>query len=236
MGGQTQAERKLRVLCLHGFRTSGEIMKNQLLGKWPEEVTSRLDFFFPDGPWPATGKSEVEALFPPPYYEWYQYNKDFSVYKKLDECIAFIEDLMIKHGPFDGLLGFSQGSILSSAVTGMQIKGTAFRSVPRVKFVVLMSGARFTAPEVAEKIYPDKITCPSVHFLGDADFLKKEGELLSQTFVKPVIIRHAKGHTVPRLDGESVKTMLGFIDRIEDSCASSHIDEKVELVELECVA
>ena len=29
-------------------------------------------------------------------------------YVNLDECVEFIEDLMIKHGPIDGLMGFSQ--------------------------------------------------------------------------------------------------------------------------------
>lgn len=29
-------------------------------------------------------------------------------YRNFDECLAYIEDLMIKHGPFDGLMGFSQ--------------------------------------------------------------------------------------------------------------------------------
>ena len=29
-------------------------------------------------------------------------------YRNFDECLNFIEELMIKHGPFDGLMGFSQ--------------------------------------------------------------------------------------------------------------------------------
>lgn len=32
----------------------------------------------------------------------------FDEYENFEECLAFIEDYMIKHGPFDGLLGFSQ--------------------------------------------------------------------------------------------------------------------------------
>jgi hypothetical protein len=30
---------------------------------------------FPDGIFPATGKSEVEGVFPPPYFEWFQFNE-----------------------------------------------------------------------------------------------------------------------------------------------------------------
>lgn len=66
---------KLRFLCLHGFRTSGEILKKQLVTKWPESVLEKLDLVFVDAPFPCKGKSEVEGIFDPPYYEWFQFNK-----------------------------------------------------------------------------------------------------------------------------------------------------------------
>lgn len=34
--------------------------------------------------------------------------QDFTEYTNLDECIAYLCDYMVKNGPFDGLLGFSQ--------------------------------------------------------------------------------------------------------------------------------
>ncbi|KAG6435253.1 hypothetical protein SASPL_100123 [Salvia splendens] len=111
---------KLRLLCLHGFRTSGEIIKKQVTGKWPESVLEKLDLVFTDAPFPCQGKSDVEGIFDPPYYEWFQFNKELSEYVNFDECLAYIEDFMIKHGPFDGLLGFSQGAILSAGLAGMQ--------------------------------------------------------------------------------------------------------------------
>lgn len=64
--------KKPRVLCLHGYRTSGEIMSTQLK-KWPAQILDRLDLVFPDAPHPAEGRSEVESIFPPPYYEWFQF-------------------------------------------------------------------------------------------------------------------------------------------------------------------
>lgn len=64
-----------RFLCLHGFRTSGEIMRKQVLGKWPADVTARLDLVFADAPFPAEGKSDVDGIFDPPYYEWFQFDK-----------------------------------------------------------------------------------------------------------------------------------------------------------------
>jgi calmodulin len=96
---------------------------------------------FPDGIYPAGGKSDIEGIFPPPYFEWFQFNKvncsdgtpvgfsasqilrssfslatilnvhpmqEFTEYTNLDECISYLCDYMVKNGPFDGLLGFSQ--------------------------------------------------------------------------------------------------------------------------------
>ena len=70
----SQMQRKPRILCLHGFRTSGEILKKMIM-KWPDTILEKLDLEFPDAKFPAKGKSDVEALFDPPYYEWYQYDE-----------------------------------------------------------------------------------------------------------------------------------------------------------------
>lgn len=74
-GAEIKGSRKLRLLCLHGFRTSGEIIKKQVTGKWPESVLEKLDLVFVDAPFPCHGKSDVEGIFDPPYYEWFQFNK-----------------------------------------------------------------------------------------------------------------------------------------------------------------
>ncbi|ONK74171.1 uncharacterized protein A4U43_C03F3490 [Asparagus officinalis] len=158
--------RRPRVLCLHGFRTSGEIMKKQILGKWPDQVTARFDLVFADAPFPAEGKSDVDGIFDPPYYEWFQFDKEFLEYRNFDECLQYIEDLMIKEGPFDG----------SNSVGGV---------------------ARTSRK-------------------GDNDFLRKHGEALVEEFVDPTIIRHPKGHTVPRLDDKSLELMLGYLQKIEE--------------------
>ncbi|KAK2376111.1 dihydrofolate reductase [Trifolium repens] len=205
--------RKPRFLCLHGFRTSGEIMKKQI-HKWPQNVLDKLDLVFVDAPFPCNGKSDVEGIFDPPYYEWFQFNKEFTEYTNFDECLEYIEDYMIKHGPFDGLLGFSQGAILSGALPGLQEKGVALRKVPKVKFLIIIGGAKFKAPSVVEKAYSSTIGCRS-HFIGENDFLKQYGKELIESYVDPMVIHHPKGHTVPRLDDKSLNTMIGFIERIQ---------------------
>ena len=216
--------RKPRFMCLHGFRTSGEIMKKQI-HKWPQNVLDKLDLVFVDAPFPCKGKSAVEGIFDPPYYEWFGYNEDFTEYTNFDECLQYIEDYMIKHGPFDGLLGFSQGAILSGALPGLQEKGVALTKVPKVKFLIIIGGAKFRAPSVVEKAYSSQIGCHSLHFLGEHDFLKEYGKELIDNCVEPVVIHHPKGHTVPRLDDKSLNTMMSFIERIQNDIISENKEE-----------
>lgn len=206
--------RKPRFLCLHGFRTSGQILKKQV-DKWPESVRQKLDLVFVDAPIPSQGKSDVEGIFDPPYYEWFQFNQEFTTYTNFDECLEYIEECMIKHGPIDGLLGFSQGAILSAALPGLQTQGIALTKVPKVKFLIIIGGAKLKAESWAGKAYASPIECPSVHFLGKDDFLKPHGEDLLKSVVEPFVIHHPKGHTVPRIDEQALPTMLSFIDKIQ---------------------
>lgn len=216
---EDQNKRKPRILCLHGFRTSGEILK-QLVLRWPESVTQNLDLVFLDAQFPAQGRSDVEGIFDPPYYEWFQTNEDFTEYTNFEECLTYIEDFMVKNGPFDGVLGFSQGAILAAALPGMQAQGMALGKVDKIKFLILISGAkfgekRFGMPKLASNAFSKPIDCPSLHIIGEKDFMKPESIALLEAFKEPVVIHHPRGHTVPRLDDESLEIMGNFIDTIQ---------------------
>lgn len=222
--------RKPRFLCLHGFRTSGEILRTQL-GKWPETVRQRLDLVFVDAPFSCLGKSDVEGIFDPPYYEWFQFNKEFTEYVNFNECLEYIEKCMIEYAPIDGLLGFSQGAILSAALPGLQAQGFALKKVPEIKFLIIIGGAQLKAESLAEIAYASPIQIPSLHFLGKEDFLRPYGTELLKSCVDPVVIHHPKGHTIPRLDEQGLQDMNCFIDRIEKSLLSSDDDHREEEVQ-----
>ncbi|KAG9447408.1 hypothetical protein H6P81_013536 [Aristolochia fimbriata] len=226
LGGEKK--KKPRVMCLHGFRTSGYILSKQL-AKWPDSVLGQLDLVFVDAPLSGQGKSDVEGFFPPPYYEWFRYTPGCREYEHFDECLAYIEECMIKHGPFDGFLGFSQGALLSAALPGLQAKGLALTKVPKIKFVIIVNGGTFASPALNDRAYSLAIACPSIHFIGENDFLMQRGKNLLESFEKPVVVYHYKGHTVPRLDEESLETVLKFIKRINEivnSVSSSNLEEE----------
>ncbi|XP_058200503.1 uncharacterized protein LOC131315347 [Rhododendron vialii] len=221
--------KKPKLLCLHGYRTSSEILQKQLQ-KWPESLLGRLDLDFIDAPFPALGKSDVEDLFDPPYYEWFQYNEEYTEYYNFEETIAYIEDYMIKHGPFDGILGFSQGGIIAASMPGMQSNGVALTTVPKIKYLIIISGGKFGgstpssngylghigSPILCADSFSSPVKCPSLHIIGEKDtFMGLPGTELVESFVDPVVIKHRHGHTVIRPNPTDRETILNFIEKIE---------------------
>lgn len=218
---ENQTQKKPRVLCLHGFRASGEIFKSMLQTRWPETVLEKLDMVYLDGPFPAQGKSSIEDVYDPPYYEWFQCNEDFTEFINFKDCVKYLEDYMVKYGPFDGILGDSQGGNLAASLPGMQNEGVALTRVPEIKFLIFISagkfgGATMGTPELAANAFSSPIERPSLHFIGDKDALKPGGEDLVKAFVDPVVIRHPEGHTVPTLDKKQAEVVLGFIEKIQN--------------------
>ncbi|KAG6493300.1 hypothetical protein ZIOFF_048279 [Zingiber officinale] len=205
----TGQEKMMKVLCLHGFRTNGGFLRKQI-SKWDPSIFQHFQLDYPDGIFLAGGKSDIEGVFPPPYYEWFQYNKEFTEYENLEECISFLCDYMMKNGPFDGLLGFSQVGCSTSSSSGrlsspgkllteLLSSGQVLKDHPPIKFLVSISGSMFRDPSICDIAYRDPIKVKSVHFIGEKDWLKLPSEDLASAFDNPLVLRHPQGHTVPRL-------------------------------------
>ncbi|XVF38149.1 hypothetical protein REPUB_Repub20aG0074400 [Reevesia pubescens] len=215
-------KQKMKILCLHGFRTSGKFLQKQI-SKWDPSLflDDHFHMDFPDGLFPAGGKSDIEGIFPPPYFEWFQFNKDFTEYTNLEESISHLCQYITNNGPFDGLLGFSQGASLAALLLGYQAQGKVLKEHPPFKMLVSISGSKFRDPTICEVAYKDTINVKSVHFIGAKDWLRLPSEDLATTFENPLIIRHPQGHTVPRLDEDSMEQLSNWIANILFQCKGS---------------
>lgn len=97
----------MKLLCLHGYGTNAECFKNQLLptinalGTEPECV-------FVEGEM-SVGKSVFTGDFDPPYWAYYEDATSAGVAK----AHQLIDEAIETDGPFDGIVGFSQGSGLA---------------------------------------------------------------------------------------------------------------------------
>ncbi|CAM6083684.1 unnamed protein product [Calypogeia fissa] len=202
---------KLRILCIHGFRTSGSILAQQIkLANWGPPIDDIAELVFVDGPWPAGGKSDVEKKFEGPYYEWYQADADHKEVTGVEEATAHFFEYMSLNGPFDGLLGFSQGGVLAAVWISLWEKGLG-QKVPNVSFVIEVGGGRGRANVFQPAYEGAAIQCPSLHFLGEKDPFRSFGEALIPLFKDPVIINHPYGHVVPKLGGSEGQVLRDFL-------------------------
>ena len=119
------------------------------------------------------------------------------------------------------------------------------QSHPPFRCMVCIGGVRPGAA-VVRPLYTQKLQLPSLHIIGDRDHVRKVvlacmpcilvhslesdraqrmwrvllqwSEQLAETFENPVIIRHPRGHVVPRLEGDSLATLRAFLEaRLQES-------------------
>ncbi|NXC65147.1 OVCA2 Esterase, partial [Aleadryas rufinucha] len=127
-----------------------------------------------------------------------------------EESLSAVAAALAEHGPFDGLLGFSQGAALAAMVCALRGRGD-----PRfpVAFAVLVAGFASRAPAHGH-FYREPIALPTLHIVGDTDAvitapLSKE---LAQCFVEPVVLTHPGGHFIPAAAAQK-KAYLEFLER-----------------------
>ncbi|KAI5270990.1 hypothetical protein E4T47_05689 [Aureobasidium subglaciale] len=182
---------------------------------------SALPSFDLDGATIQDASNEVDA------YTWWDLTGETSpfTYEGFhDYVLAYIATAFRAGGPFDGIVGFSQGAALAVMVASLlepgrsevfkQAKATggmrypqAFHPIwtarqPPLKFVIPISGFGNLENPLSEAFYHPKIKTPSLHILGRADkFIKPEmSRNLINCFDAPQVLFHSGGHRVPQID------------------------------------
>lgn len=125
----------------------------------------------------------------------------------MEDSINYVLNEIKEHGPFDGVLSFSQGSIFFRHLYRVthDIDSASYAdvkdSIPR--FIISVAGPYFPKMLVeykGENFSQEKFTFPieSLHIYGEIDEYKAfmtEHELFTKD---PVVVTHAEGHKFPR--------------------------------------
>ncbi|KAL8671670.1 MAG: hypothetical protein Q9168_003818, partial [Polycauliona sp. 1 TL-2023] len=176
---------------------------------------------------PSTKESKEETE---PAYGWWR-RKDMPnpsqkgetsiVYTGLQDGMARIAEMIAEEGPFDGVIGFSQGACAAAMVASLLEPGrrdafastsskanevetepfpSSFESLhkPPLKFAMIYSG--FIAPGNRYiNFYRPSLKTPTLHFLGALDGVVEEGR--SQGLIKVCegakVVTHPGGHFLP---------------------------------------
>ncbi|EPS29489.1 hypothetical protein PDE_04439 [Penicillium oxalicum 114-2] len=95
----------MRILCLHGYGTNPEVLKYQISGLRKAADVS-WDFHYLSGQVTCSAAPGIESVFPGPFY---CYTREFDP-EGVGASYALLEKSIEENGPFQGVLGFSQGA------------------------------------------------------------------------------------------------------------------------------
>jgi hypothetical protein len=218
----TPSGRKLKILMLHGFTQTGRLFEIKT-----KALKKALEKSFPAAPKPghlSQYPGGIELHYPtapirldvtdipgfdvdgdkenPEAFSWWRRKGDFEpyVYAGMEEGLAKIAEVLQEDGPFDGVLGFSQGGAAAGMVASLLEDGRrqAFESAqgkggmrypdsftrdsgfieeavhPPLKFAVSYSGFGASTHELYQAFYVPKIQTPMLHFLGSVDTVVSE--------------------------------------------------------------
>jgi fermentation-respiration switch protein FrsA (DUF1100 family) len=200
---------------LHGYTQSGPLFraKSRAVEKHLQKAFPGTTLTYPTGPLqlrasdvpgldPSTTTSDAEDI---EAYGWWRRSNtaDPPEYIGIDDGLSEVSKTLAQQGPFDGVVGFSQGAALAAMVSSLLEAGPerreAFRRFhanesssssslsipfppsfnqlqhPPMKFCILYSG--FVAPGERYRAfyYSPRISTPSFHFIGSLDSVVEEG-------------------------------------------------------------
>eukprot|EP00802_Teleaulax_amphioxeia_P022877 Tamp_23376.p1 GENE.Tamp_23376~~Tamp_23376.p1 ORF type:complete len:154 (+),score=29.74 Tamp_23376:467-928(+) len=146
-------------------------------------------------------------------YEFNEREGKKMVWEKFDETLAFLDRVFLQHGPFDGILGFSQGACVAGVLCALLDKDELPANI-KFDFAVLISGFQ-PLDSVYSSLYPlgKKIEgVRTMHVIGNADQIipPLRSEQLAEKFEWSTVVRHEKGHMVPsdKAVREAVKAFI----------------------------
>ncbi|XP_075417327.1 esterase OVCA2 [Tenrec ecaudatus] len=217
----------LRVLCLAGFRQSERGFREKT-GALRKALRGRAELVCLSGPHPVPEAAGPEPDSGPcapeeqPRGWWFSEAaavfsalEEPTVCRGLEEALETVAQAVAQQGPFDGLLGFSQGAALAALVCALGQAGDARFPLPR--FIILISGFCPRGRGLKEHILRAPMSVPSLHVFGDTDRVipSHESVQLASQFPGAITLNHSGGHFIPATASQR-QAYLKFLDQFAE--------------------
>ena len=219
----------LKILCFHGFGTNKDILEYQL--RQFKKFFKNVQFVTLNGPFEIDSSHVADpALIPllektgKKCYAWIRVLHE-NVFVYLDQVMKFIFNFIEKEGPFDGVLGFSQGGTVACYFAYYcEFFKDKLKNVSLPKFVISINSGGFVPPQMKKKYI---IEVPSIHFIGENDFLFTRPLFGSTIFKNPILIFHKEGHKIPKLTEYEINILKEFFANAKNKDKKLQIQAKL---------
>ncbi|KAI9933880.1 hypothetical protein ASPWEDRAFT_148352 [Aspergillus wentii DTO 134E9] len=160
----------MRFLCLHGSGTSDEIFEIQSGGLRQQLEENGHDFIFMNGRLEAKPEPELEGICDGPFYN--HFPRDVAPSENLAKAFEHTLNFMQREGPFDAVMGFSQGGSLAAS---MIIDHAKTHDKPLFKLAVFICSAIPFERTGTHPILPTDdgypIIIPTANIVGNQDYV-----------------------------------------------------------------
>ncbi|KAF1841879.1 dihydrofolate reductase [Cucurbitaria berberidis CBS 394.84] len=278
MAAAPPPNRPIKVLMLHGYTQSGpsfQAKTGALRKSLHKAFPKGIEFVYPTAPIRLTPADEswlagtsadtngTEGGNEQPQLDawawWRMKNQGNSyVYEGLELGLGLIASILKEQGPFDGVVGFSQGGACTAMVASLLEPGRreAFEARvasggvpypesfedgkihPPLKFAVsysgFLAGKMAPGPQPYQAFYEPKIQTPMLHFIGTQDVVVEEAQTLAlakacASTEDKYIVYHPGGHFLPSTQKASVNALIGYIKEVlHNEEAGKKEEESVE--------
>ncbi|CAI2376381.1 unnamed protein product [Moneuplotes crassus] len=210
-----EEQRKLRVLCLHGFYSNVDVMKVQI-DYYQHIFGDFVQFEYVNGPVRIPEDIVVDPIvakmFQGPFYGWFDMRKLGTGQEKesFEESYEILYKYIEENGPYDGIFAFSQACMFARCLVKGKDIGFSTLTHP-FKFMIL-AAARLpkTFPHKDEITY--NFSIPVLNIFDENDTYNEGFALDYCTKGESTLIKHHKGHRVPRLIDGDMKVFIDFIN------------------------
>jgi predicted esterase len=194
---------KLRILCLHGYHGSADILRDQMA-----ELTVGMD------PLAEFVRVNAPSLANRDFGWWHAIRDEKSPrngdpgvgpgaarYAGWSDTCQWVVSLFKREGPFDGVFGFSQGATLTALLVGLRShEGTTTEHKPLAFDFAIMVGAFLAKDPDLARLYEsqESYDLPSIHIIGRSDFIVpgEYSRKVAAKFKDPLVLEHNGGHVI----------------------------------------
>lgn len=186
-----------RLLALHGYRQNAAVFRAKT-GAMRRALRGVAELVYIDAPH-LSGDDGGRA--------WWHSNDDGSRYAGMQDSLEHIATTVEERGPFDGVLGFSQGAVFASLLAAHPTTRHHWR------YSVLISGFPARDAAVKDADWYQVVEKPSLHVYGENDKLvpPQFSALLADRFASSQRHVHAGGH-LPPFARPSTDVLTAFIE------------------------
>ena len=148
-------------------------------------------------------KSPTDSTNSSDIYGWFVKDHETQSFKLQPEMLEYLKNYIEANGPFEGIMGFSQGASLAGylATDFSSLLSLNEQIQPNLKFAVFFSGFRMDPEEFQQQYENNPISFPTLHVVGELDTLVPEEKSLTLYEICPestrTLLKHSGGHYIP---------------------------------------